>query len=240
MPERADDEVTHPKAWDVFAAAYADASNPVTFASGVESYLAAYPHVERPSAKSAATRLLRQPKVQELIEACRQANRTAAGLTAAEFIRRGWEVFNDLSDAAMFSPKLASALPNLYVAVGKAAGFIIERSQSKVEVTERHELPTPEAMALAEEAFARFRRLNEPNVLPQATATALLHSPGADPVAEADFEVMEVTTDAHTHEGATTTPADDASHPAVAGREGEAVSDVLVEREPNDDRPDGA
>lgn len=178
--------------WEVFASAFADASNPLTFGNATESYLVAYPEVKRESANTAGPRLLKEERIRKLIEERMAQNRTAAGLTAAQFIARGWEVFEKLVDLALRDPKAANAVPAMFEKVGKAAGFVIDRSVSKKEVVKRTELPSNEEVDRLQEKLARFKRLNAPNALPGASAKVIPQPAEEQP---ADFEIVEQRTD---------------------------------------------
>jgi hypothetical protein len=184
MTER-EDRAINPekrKAYDAFAAAYADPRSP-THLKAEASYLAVVPEAKKGAgSRKAAERWLKKPYVMQRLDAIQSDLRVKTGISASEYVERLLKREEMLAMRGL--PGDAGAAARYANLIGTALGHLVHRSEDMTP--KERKVTGDELAAQLIEQFGRLQRLREPN-----PATPLLARP-AQPVEEADFTIEDV------------------------------------------------
>jgi hypothetical protein len=162
--------------YEQFAKAYGDPTLP-TYNNATETYHFLNPHVTRDSAKKAGSRMLKDERVRAHLVAYRRRSQTLAAKSPEDYLIFGWEAMQKLEALMMTDAKYATGLAKMYETVGKAGGYIINRTEDMTPLERKAPISPAEARTLLEARMeastSRFDRINQPLPLPGATTTLI-------------------------------------------------------------------
>lgn len=180
--------------FEQFAKAYGDPTSP-TYNNAKATYKYLNPDVTDDSAKKAGSRMLKDTRVQQHLVEYRRRSRTLGAKTHEDYLIFGWELMEKMAEKVIEEPKLAAGLAKIFETVGKAGGFLILKHEDMTPLERKAPISSAEAQTLLEARLERFKKLNEPNPLPQAI-TAVATVP-AETIDEPDHTILPRDDESH-------------------------------------------